>query len=135
MLPPITPTQHYLVLIRLQHEISFLTSFTIFKRLKKYYSFYMSWNIFNYNFIIKASPQIFFFIQFLNIQKIPFLLSSNPTSLAPTTKSTTTPGTPPTLEELQYIQQQRIHLLRQQCDRFNNCIRHYTGCSLRYVTK
>ena len=123
MLLPTTLTQHNLVLIRLQHKISFLTSCTISKQLKKSYYFYMSWNIFNYNFIIKASPQIFFFKQFLNIQKIPFLLSSNPTSLTSTTKSTTTPGTPPTLEELQYIQQQRIHLLRQQCDRYQKCIR------------
>ena len=37
MLPP-TPTQHYLVSIRLQRKISFVTSFTISKWLKKYYS-------------------------------------------------------------------------------------------------
>ena len=31
-----TPTQHYLVSIRLQHKISFVKSFTFSKRLKKY---------------------------------------------------------------------------------------------------
>ena len=35
MLPP---TQHYLVWIRLQGKISFVTSFTISKSLKKYYN-------------------------------------------------------------------------------------------------
>ena len=34
---PSTPTQHYLVWIRLQLRISFVTSFTSYKLLKKYY--------------------------------------------------------------------------------------------------
>ena len=38
MLPP-TPTQHYLVLIRFQRKISFVASFTISRRLEKYYAF------------------------------------------------------------------------------------------------
>ena len=45
MLPP-TPTQHYLVLIRLQRKFSFIMSFTIFKYPKKYYSYSSSKNYF-----------------------------------------------------------------------------------------
>ena len=38
MLPP-TPTQHYLLWIRFRRKISYVTSFTISKWLKKYYFF------------------------------------------------------------------------------------------------
>ena len=63
MLPP-TPTQLYLVLIWFRHKISFVTSFTISKWLKKYYRYYNFFIKINIKYQDVYQPFIFLLILF-----------------------------------------------------------------------
>ena len=60
MLPP-TPTQLHLVSIRFRRKISFVTSFTISNRLKKYYF----WSAKFWKQYVKAHNVLFFKIKSL----------------------------------------------------------------------
>ena len=75
-----TPTQHYLVWNRLQRKISFVTSFTISKWLKKYYyhaRLLVDWSIYN-SLIFQQMHKVWLsnFVKFMASHFIPKIMQS-----------------------------------------------------------